>query len=599
MTFPFLNRYIKNTPDSVFLTGHYSSHQFSSMKQFNPIPVLIFFLFLTHLSVAQSPPASSFSGFFTPPPPTHDEMSPEQRKAIIKKLKQNTSELKRQGIISESQRRGPQAMKFTLPIRQAAGFNDPGFYAIYNFVDTALNSSQIKDYNCGDRTYDGHMGTDFVTFPYGWNKMDEDAVEVIAAADGVIIYKYDQRIDTVCVNCSPTSPADCWVWNAVYVRNTDGTISWYGHMKKGSATTKPIGASVSQGEYLGIVGSSGNSSVPHLHFEVWENDEYEKLLDPFAGTCNINGSGTESMWATQEPYYNPGINKVATTSGVPTVYSCYEEGEGEKPLYKNTFNIGEIVYFPVFARDNVPGGEPYKLKITKPSGAVLFDWELAAYPDFYASVWFNYFYDDTWINEPGQWTFEVTLNGKTASHNFIMLDPLPLKLLEFKAIKKHSSVELKWQTADEQNSDEFIIERSKDGQEFLSIGQLDAKGNSSTTANHYAFFDNDPVKGNNYYRLKMMDKDGSFEYSGIEKIYNGDEQVVSLFPNPAAKAVTVKGILGYENLSITDMYGKKLIEKTISQDTETIDISTLSNGIYLIQLNSNGKRKTLKLMKKD
>ena len=140
---------------------------------------------------------------------------------------------------------------------------------------------------------------------------------------------------------------------------------------------------------------------------------------------------------------------------------------------------------------------------------------------------------------------------------------------------------------------------SKDGQEFLAIGQLNAKGNSSATANNYVFFDNDPIKGNNYYRLKMMDKDGSFEYSPVEKIYNGDEQSVSLYPNPAAKTVTVKGIQGFENLSITDMYGKKLIERTIRQNAETIDISTLANGIYTIQLTSKGKRKTLKLVKKD
>ncbi len=569
------------------------------MKQFYFLSTLVFLLFSTHISVAQIPPASSFGGFQSEQPKLHDEISPEQRKAIIETLKTNTSELKRKGIISENQRRGPQSQKFILPIKQAAGFNDAGFYSIYNFVDTALNSSRIKDYNCGARTYDGHMGTDFITFPYGWNKMDESAVEVVAAADGVIIYKYDQKIDTICVNCPPTAPQSCWVWNAVYVRNTDGTVVWYGHMKKGSATTKPIGATVSQGEYLGIVGSSGNSSVPHLHFEVWEDDTYKKLLDPFAGTCNINGSATESMWASQEPYYNPGINKVATGSGLPTVYSCYNGGEGEKPLYKNTFLIGDTVFFIIYARDNVPRGEKYKLKITKPSGAILFNWTLDAYSDFYPSIWFPYYFDKKYMNEAGQWKFEVTLNGKTATHNFMMLNPLPLKLLEFKATRKAGAVQLDWQTADEQRSDKFMIERSRDGQEFLAVGQLNAKGNSSTVANNYTYLDNEPVKGNNYYRLKMTDKDGSFEYSSVEKIYNGDEQSVSLYPNPASKSVTLKGIQGFENLSIVDMYGKKVIEKTIRQDAETIDISTLANGIYTIQLNSNGKRKTLKLVKKD
>ncbi len=569
------------------------------MKQFNFISIFIFFLLLTNLSIAQSPPASSFGGFFIEPTALHDEISPEQRKAIIEKLKENTSELKRQGIISESQRKGPQAQKFILPMRQATGFNDAGFYGIVNFVDTALNSSRIKDYNCGNRTYDGHMGTDFTTFPFGWQKMDQNAVEVVAAADGVIIYKYDQKIDTVCVNCTTASPADCWIWNAVYVRNTDGTVCWYGHMKKGSATTKPIGSTVLQGEFLGIVGSSGNSSGPHLHFEVWQDDKYKTLLDPFAGTCNINGSSTESMWANQEPYYNPAIMKVATASAMPAVYTCYEDGNGEKPFYKNTFIIGETVYFPVYARDNIPRGESFKLKITKPSGAVLYNWQLAPYNVFYPTVWLYYFFDKTVMNVPGQWKFEATLNGKTVTHLFTMLNPLPLKLLEFKASKKSSAVQLDWQTADEQNSDKFTIEHSTDGREFIAIGEVDAKGNSSTAANNYGFLHKDPAPGSNYYRLKMMDKDGTFEYSSVQKIYEGTEQAVTLFPNPAGKAVTVKGILEYENLSITDMYGKKLIERTIRQDIETIDISNLSNGIYMIQLFKNVERKTLKFVKKD
>ena len=569
------------------------------MKQLYFSTILLLFISMFQSSYAQSPPASTFGGFFTEKPDLKDELNPEQRKAIIEKLKENTSELKRKGLITENARRGPNAVKFILPLKQKAGYNDPGFYAIYNYVDTAQNSTQIKDYNCGNRTYDGHMGTDFSTFPFGWTKMDEDAVEVVAAADGVIIYKYDQKIDTICVNCPPTAPQSCWVWNAVYVRNTDGTVSWYGHMKKGSATTKPIGATVSQGEYLGIVGSSGNSSGPHLHFEVWQDDTYTKLLDPFAGTCNINGSSTESMWATQEPYYNQGINKVATASALPNVYSCYENGEGEKPFYKNTFTIGDIVYFPVYARDNVPGGQKYKLKITKPSGAVLFNWELAPYADFYPSVWFYYNFDKTYLNEPGEWKFEATFNGKKGEHTFTMLNPLPLKMVYFNAEAKANSVLLNWQTLDEQNSDEFIIERSKDGQEFLPIGRINAKGNSSTTANNYTFSDKDPVYGTNYYRLLMTDKDGSINYSSIEKVAVGTEQSVSLFPNPAAKSVTIKGLQGFENILIKDIYGKKLMERTIRQDTEIMDISTLANGIYLIQLNKNGLQKTLKLVKKE
>lgn len=197
-----------------------------------------------------------------------------------------------------------------------------------------------------------------------------------------------------------------------------------------------------------------------------------------------------------------------------------------------------------------------------------------------------------------QW--KLLLTGKKNSAYLISLpDSLPFRLLEFTATKKEKPILLEWQTADEQNSDKFIIEQSRDGQEFISIGEIEAKGASSVGPNRYLFTDKDPAHGDNYYRLIMIDRNGTYNYTTAQKIYNGVEPVVTLYPNPARKSVTVKGIEEYESVILTNSYGKKLIEKTIRQDTEIIDISTLPNGIYLIQLTKNGEQKTLKLVKKD
>lgn len=86
----------------------------------------------------------------------------------------------------------------------------------------------------------------------------------VAAAPGVITYKDDGHPDRSCA-FSSDSP------NMVVVTHADGSYAWYLHFKNGSLTPKGVGEPVAQGEYLGTVGSSGSSTGPHLHFEVYDS----------------------------------------------------------------------------------------------------------------------------------------------------------------------------------------------------------------------------------------------------------------------------------------------------------------------------------------
>ena len=94
---------------------------------------------------------------------------------------------------------------------------------------------------CGQRTYNGHRGTDIGIAPFAWKKMEDNAVEIISAGNGVIIGKSDGNDDKSCSMCADSDP-NCF-WNAVYVQNTDGIICWYSHMKKRSVIAKAIGIS--------------------------------------------------------------------------------------------------------------------------------------------------------------------------------------------------------------------------------------------------------------------------------------------------------------------------------------------------------------------
>ena len=169
---------------------------------------------------------------------------------------------------------------FIWPVKSATTLHDCSFYYVSAYVDQNKTSGQIQDYNCGTNTYDGHTGTDISTWPFNFYKLDNNLVEVVAAADGIIVAKHDGEFDK---NCAATNVSA----NYLVIQHADKSVSFYWHMKKNSVTTKDIGAAVTAGEKIGIVGSSGNSSGPHLHFEVKTDFSVgTSYIDPFTGSCN-------------------------------------------------------------------------------------------------------------------------------------------------------------------------------------------------------------------------------------------------------------------------------------------------------------------------
>src|SRR5690606_18557878 len=142
-------------------------------------------------------------------------------------------------------------------------------------------------------------------WPFAQTMQENGQVGIVSVTDGIIIGKDDGNYDKNCAMGSGN-------WNAVYIGNSDGTICWYGHMKSGSLTSKGIGLSVVAGEYLGLVGSSGSSTGPHLHFET--HAASSEILEPFEGACNPNAS----LWLNQKPYIEPTINAVLTHSAPPS-----------------------------------------------------------------------------------------------------------------------------------------------------------------------------------------------------------------------------------------------------------------------------------------
>ncbi|HEX6942559.1 MAG TPA: peptidoglycan DD-metalloendopeptidase family protein [Gemmatimonadaceae bacterium] len=334
-------------------------------------------------------------------------LSDDQRSAVIAMLEHNRLQLVREDKLSVA---APAVVSFAWPLRPKPGFTDPGYYGVGNFVDhNASFPNAVLDYNCGARTYDldtgySHMGTDYFLSPFPWNKMDNGEIQVVAAASGTIIGKSDGNFDRSC----DFSGGE---WNAVYVQHADGSMAWYGHLKNGSLTAKGVGQTVAQGEFLGLVGSSGNSPTPHLHFEV--HDRSMNLIDPYSGPCN--SLSTTSWWSAQRPYYDRGLNKISTHSAPVSWGTCPNQ---DVTNIQTNFVPGSRIYFYLFGRDGV-AGDTYHCEILRPNGSTWDAWDrlfdFAPYWSAYYLSWFRTIpSNETW----GQWTWRVSYNGVRYDQKF-------------------------------------------------------------------------------------------------------------------------------------------------------------------------------------
>ena len=349
------------------------------------------------------------SGFGVEPDYAMDDITPEQRAAIWRDIDAQRAKL--------ALPKAGERPAFTWPLRAARGFSHPGVDRVSNYVDhESAFPNQLRDYNCGTRTYDrdtgyNHQGIDISIWPDSWNMMETGRLEIVAAAPGTIVSKSDGNFDR---NCSfGTGP-----WNAVYVQHDDGSIAWYGHMKNGSLTSKPVGARVVAGELLGTVGSSGNSTGPHLHFEVYDADK--RLVDPFSGACNTRNP--ESWWAQQPAYAITRMNRVITASGTPVFSSCGSDGRMQSPGTINAkadFAPGELAYFVAFVRDQQPG-QAVTFTIRRPDGSVWQTYNASAATVFSSGSYWWVSYTMPAAEPSGTWTFEAAIAGSGSATSFTL-----------------------------------------------------------------------------------------------------------------------------------------------------------------------------------
>lgn len=165
---------------------------------------------------------------------------------------------------------------------------------------------------------------------------------------------------------------------------------------------------------------------------------------------------------------------------------------------------------------------------------------------------------------------------------------LPVEWKYFRANNHPTAVELEWATLNESGADYFSVERSENGANWTEIGRATAAGNSSDEQ-YYSYTDYEAnIPANRYYRLREVDFDGSFQFSTIIRVI-GDgkaKQELRVYPTVAQNQLTLEGA-PITNYQIVDTgSGQTVLYGVTTGAIQQLDVSTLTNGQYLVLLDS-------------
>ncbi len=171
---------------------------------------------------------------------------------------------------------------------------------------------------------------------------------------------------------------------------------------------------------------------------------------------------------------------------------------------------------------------------------------------------------------------------------------LPVTITRFNATRYQSVVKTEWQTEQEHNVRWYEVEHSTDGIHFTLAGTVPA-----TQAADYNFIHNQPVKGKNYYRLKITDADNSYRYTAARLVVMESGTVVTVYPNPATSLlnISVSRRDGRSSTAtLTDLQGRVIRQENFT-GTLQLPVATLAKGTYLVLVDDGTELRSFKVVK--
>ncbi len=190
-------------------------------------------------------------------------------------------------------------------------------------------------------------------------------------------------------------------------------------------------------------------------------------------------------------------------------------------------------------------------------------------------------------NWPEDFTSFLTPAQKAEVMNWGPISTLPVTMKDFTASLADTKVNLRWSTANEQNTKDFAIQHSKDGSTWTVIGSVAAAGNSNTER-HYAFTHHTPSNGVNYYRLKQGDLDGRSTVSAVRTVRtSGTEKKLEVKGNPVSNGTMVAWVAEKGFATLVNLSGKTVWQGKLAQGLNQVSVSHLAAGTYFLRVNSS------------
>lgn len=195
----------------------------------------------------------------------------------------------------------------------------------------------------------------------------------------------------------------------------------------------------------------------------------------------------------------------------------------------------------------------------------------------------NVVVDKTATNNQAALSPSFLLTGSSSNFVTSPLIPLPVTFVSFTAVAKDGQAYLQWQTSLEENSKEFIVERSTDGTHFSEIGSVPAAGSSHTLLT-YTFTDANPATGTNYYRIKEKDLDSKLTYSSIRAVsFSATGSARVAWTSAASGQAEITLLPGSNELySVIDINGRKLQQGQLSGGK--LYLSGMPGGVYIVNI---------------